>query len=207
MDEHIASSLTCVNNNNNKAPDSSVPTLFVVSPLLTGAAQRRRGRAAIAQAATAEAANNALRSQKTSVTGDTEFFSLYEEELRGTRPDRLAGVRPQVRVLQRTVEQIVDPVPLVPLLHGVEPQMEEQLVDVLSPYDLQVPEQGIEVPKIINEDILSRRSCREPQLAEQLAEVPTILYFFKQNVDTPVPRRGGVEGQQGFLPGQGSLQS
>ena len=47
-----------------------------------------------------------------------------------------------MRVLQRTVEQIVDPVRVVPLLHDVEPQMvEEQLVDVLSPFDFQVPEQ------------------------------------------------------------------
>ena len=32
---------------------------------------------------------NALRSQMSSVAGDTEFFSLYEEELGGTRLDRL----------------------------------------------------------------------------------------------------------------------
>ena len=112
-----------------------------------------------------------------------------------------------MRVLQRTVEQIVDPMPVVPLLHDVEPQMEDQLVDVLSPYNLQVPEQGIEVPKIIIEDIPSRRSCPEPQLAEQVAEVSTILFFLKKTVDTPVPRRGGVEGQQGFLPGQSSSSS
>ena len=37
----------------------------------------------------AEATYDALPSQKTSVAGDTEFFSLYEEELGGTRPDRL----------------------------------------------------------------------------------------------------------------------
>ena len=84
--------------------------------------------------------------------------------------------------------------PVVPLLHDVEPQMEEQLLDVLASHDLQVPEQGIEVPKIILEDIPSRRSCREPQLAEQLAEVLTILYLHKQTFDTPVPRRGGVDG-------------
>ena len=40
--------------------------------------------------ARAEATNNAPRSQMSSVAGDTEFFSLYEEELGGTRPDRLA---------------------------------------------------------------------------------------------------------------------
>ena len=66
--------------------------------------------------ARAEATNNALRSQTTSVAGDTELCSLCEEELGGTRLDRFTGVRPQVRVLQRTVEQIVDPVPVVPLL-------------------------------------------------------------------------------------------
>ena len=48
--------------------------------------------------ATAEATNNTLRSQRTSAAGDTEFCSLYEEELGDTRLDRLAGVRPQVRV-------------------------------------------------------------------------------------------------------------
>ena len=57
-----------------------------------------------------------------------------------------------------------------------------------------------DVPKIITEDIPSRHSCREPHMAEELAEVPTILYFLKQTVDTPVLRRGGVEGQQGFSP-------
>ena len=42
-----------------------------------------------------------------------------------------------MRVLQRTVQQIVDPVSWVPLLHDVEPQMEEQLVEVptiLTPF-------------------------------------------------------------------------
>ena len=37
--------------------------------------------------ARAEATNDAPRSQTTSVVGDTEFFSLYEEELGNTRPD------------------------------------------------------------------------------------------------------------------------
>ena len=39
--------------------------------------------------ASAETTYDALRSQTTSVAGDTEFLSLYEEELGGTRPDRL----------------------------------------------------------------------------------------------------------------------
>ena len=54
--------------------------------------------------ARAEATNNALRSQVTSAAGDTEFFSLYEEELGGTRPDQLFQVRQQ----ERDLVQIVD---------------------------------------------------------------------------------------------------
>ena len=45
----------------------------------------------------------------------TEFYSMSEDsDAVGGRRD----VRPQERVQQRTMEQIVDPVPLVPLLHG-----------------------------------------------------------------------------------------
>ena len=44
---------------------------------------------------------------------------------------------------QRTVEQTVDPVRLVPLLHDVVPQMVEQLVDLLAPLDIRVAEQVI----------------------------------------------------------------
>ena len=39
--------------------------------------------------------------------------------------------------------------------------------------DVAVPEQVIEVPKIFVDDIPSRLSVREPQLAQQLVEVPT----------------------------------
>ena len=65
------------------------------------------------------------------------------------RPAPLLEV-PQERVQQRTVEQIVDPVPVVvPLLHVFVPQMVEQLVDILAPLDFRVAEQVIEVPKIV----------------------------------------------------------
>ena len=56
----------------------------------------------------------------------------------------------QELVQRRTVQQIVDPVPLLPTLDDPAPQMVEQLPDVLrflralSPD----PEQVIEVPKI-----------------------------------------------------------
>ena len=65
------------------------------------------------------------------------------------RPAPLLEVLPQERVQQRIVEQIVDPVPLVPLLHDVVPQMVEQLVDFLSPLDFRIAEQVIEVPNIV----------------------------------------------------------
>ena len=67
----------------------------------------------------------------------------------GGRPPSLVDVWRQERVQQRTVKQIVDPVPLVPLLHDVVPQMVEQLVDLLAPLDFRVAEQVIEVPKIV----------------------------------------------------------
>ena len=63
--------------------------------------------------------------------------------------------------------------------------------------DTQMPvEQVIAVPKITKDMIQPRLvdcDLRQPQMAEQLAEVPTILYFLKQwvpeqIVDIPVPR-------------------
>ena len=165
--------------------------------------------------ATAEATNNALRSQMTSVAGDTEFFSLYEEELGGTRPDRLFEVRPQERVQRRTVEQIVDDTLIVPTLDVPVPQMESQLVEVCRQLDTHVPEQAIEVPKITSTPRHSRRRRVRfaQQTAEQLVEVPTIISYsslhglVEQNVDIPVPHgrggRVGVRGLQGF-PGQDS---
>ena len=54
------------------------------------------------------------------------------------RPAPLLEVLPQERVQRRTVEQIVDPVPLVPLLFMVESQMVEQLVDIFSHLSISV---------------------------------------------------------------------
>ena len=83
-------------------------------------------------------------------TPQPELFSL-EEEPGGARLDRMPSLSgPQERVQRRTVQQNVDPVPLLPTLDDPAPQMVEQLPDVLrflralSPD----PEQVIEVPKI-----------------------------------------------------------
>ena len=128
--------------------------------------------------ASAEATNYALRSQTTSVAGDTEFFSLYEEELGGTRPDRLYVVRPQGRVQRHTVEQIVDSPPVVPSLDVPVPQRENQLVEACRHLDLPIPEQAIEVPKISSTPRPPRRRVRfAEQTVEQLVEVPTIISY------------------------------
>ena len=93
----------------------------------------------------------------------------------------------------RTVVQIVDSPLVVPSLDVLVPLMVEQLVDVLQFLNALSPvaEQVIDVPKIIIELIPPRTSVREPQWAEQLVEVPTVLCFLKQIVDIPVPGRGG----------------
>ena len=122
------------------------------------------------------------------------------------RPAPLLEVLPQVRVQQRTAEQIVDPVP---------PQMVEQLVDFLTPLDFPVPEQVIEVPKIVCPRRAARTVLDVPQTAEQLVEAPTIVSLIdvirqpvEQPVDIPVRAWGGTGGRlQGFLPGQYSSSS
>ena len=165
------------------------------------------------QTARAEATNTAPRSQTTSVAGDTEFFSLFEEELGGTRPDRMYEVRPQERDQRHTVEQIVDSVLFAPSLDVLVPQMGNQLVDVCRLFDVLIPEQAIEVPKIspTPRPPRRRRVRFAEQTAEQLVEVPTIISYsslqrtVEQNVNIPVPGRGGQQvGLQGFLPRQRS---
>ena len=102
---------------------------------------------------------------------------------------------------------------MVQILDAPVSQTVEQLPDVLRFFDrlMSVPEQVIEVPKILPEGVPVRAVLRDPQLAEQLVEVPTIVSYswlqlrLEQNVDIPVPGCGGQSsGLQGFLPGQGS---
>ena len=161
--------------------------------------------------ARAEATCDALRSQTTSVAGNTEFFSLYEEELGGTRPDRLYEVRPQERDQRRTVEQNVDTALFFPSL-DVPVQMANQLLEVCRQIDTPIPKQVIDVPKISSSRQSHRRRVRfAEQTAEQLVEVPTIISYsslrgiVEQNVDIPAPLgRGRSRGGLGFHPGQSS---
>ena len=64
----------------------------------------------------------------------------------------------QDQVLQRTVQQIVDAVPSLPTLDDPAPQTVEQLPEIMHFFDTHLPdpEQVIEVPKIILENIPSR---------------------------------------------------
>ena len=79
-------------------------------------------------------------------------------------------------------------------------QVVEQSVEVVSFFRNSLPlvaEQVIEVPKLALPDgFLLRSFPLEPQLAEQLLEVPTEPAYVEQNVDNPVPR-----GRHGRHPG------
>ena len=104
--------------------------------------------------------------------------SSFEEEPGGLRPTGLVEPRgPQERIQRHTAEQMIEsfvPVPMLDLDAPV-PQMVDQLVDVLKLFDNSVPEQVIDVPKISQDAIPPRTVFCEPQLAEQLVEVPTPL--------------------------------
>ena len=171
-----------------------------------------------------EAANQALRRQKSEATGDAVFFELFDEDTARVRPGVLAEPRPQERVQRHTMEHIVDFVcfaPMVQILDAPVPQTVEQLQDVLQFFDRlsTVPEPVIEVPKISTEDVPMRAVLRATQLAEQLVEVPTIISnplllllqallehkqrTVEQNVDIPaVGGSGAGGGLSGFLPEQ-----
>ena len=66
------------------------------------------------------------------------------------------------------------------------------------------------MPMIVPEDVSLRTAVREPQLVEQLVEVPTVVSWsmlqqiMEQSVDIPVVDRssGAGGGLSGFLPGQ-----
>ena len=118
-----------------------------------------------------------------------ELFQLFEEEPGGLRPTGLVEPRgPQEP--RHTVEQMADVAPMVQILDAPVPQMVDQLVDVLKLFDNSVPEQVIDVPKISQDAIPQRTVLCEPQLAEQLVEVPTVPFFVEQTVDIPVPGSG-----------------
>ena len=106
----------------------------------------------------------------------------------GVRPAALLEPRPQGEVQRHAgigyeLAQNLD----VPVVHM------EQLPDVLQFFATCLPvvaEQVIDVPKISQDRTQQRLGdcLRQPQTADQLVEVPTIM---EQNVDIPVPGGGG----------------
>ena len=113
--------------------------------------------------------------QKTSLprAASTVYFSLDDDgDVLAARPDRLCEVRPKDRVLRRTVEQNVDAVTF-PSLDVREPEMGNQLVEVLQKIDTRTSHQVIKVPKIFPDSVPQRLvERRPPQMAEQLVGVP-----------------------------------
>ena len=94
-------------------------------------------------------------------TPQPELFELsFEEEPGGARPDRLSEVRPQARDLRRTVDQFVGAVPGFPALDVPVPQMVDQPMVLLAAFDVLVPEQVIEVPKMSTPTRCPRAPCR-----------------------------------------------
>ena len=141
--------------------------------------------------------------------GPAEYYELSSDDGRptgGERPAALLEPWPQGKMerhdgIAYELVQALD----APVLQTVE-----QLLNVVQFFSTQVPvvaEPVIAVPKILPHDVPPRRLCHDTQLAEQLVEVPTILYFLKQRipeqiVDNPVPHggRGASGGLQGFSP-------
>ena len=135
---------------------------------------------------------------------------MFDEDTEGVRPEALAEPRPQDWVQRHTVEHVVVIVrfaPMVQILDAPVPQMVKQLPDILHFFASLSPdpEQVIEVPKILPVDVPKRTAVRDPQLAEQLVEVPTIVSFLDLNVAIAVfGGCGAGGGLQRFPPGQSS---
>ena len=103
------------------------------------------------------------------------LFSLGEEP-GGGRPAPLPEVACWHVCLERHVMEDLGTVcPFVQILHLPVPQMVDYVADALRILDLPMAEQVFEVPKISCSPCPSRSLFPEPQSAEQLVEVPTVL--------------------------------
>ena len=157
--------------------------------------------------------DNAPRGQKTASDREADFFDVFDEELGGGRPPPLLDMAgPQARV-RRAVEKTEDFAPMVQIFDAPVPQVVDQPMDVLTRFDIPVPEQVIEVPKISCPSRPLRAGLREPQTAEQLVDVPNVVSFpslqqqtAEQLVVIPVSRRGDGGRLPGFHPGQATVQ-
>ena len=147
-----------------------------------GAAQRRRERQLRAfhrheQLTVRMALATALHhsAQRVEVPREVEEHEAYvgpraqKTPPTGMRPASLAEPRGDVVLVQRhTVEQLADGAPRLPTLGVPVPQMVGHPVAVLARFDLPIPEQVIEVPKISCSPRFSRTVLRSLRMAEQL---------------------------------------
>ena len=144
-------------------------------------------------------------------TPQPELFSL-EEEPGGGLPASLSEVAGrQDKVVRHVMEDLGSVCPFVQILDLPVPQTVDYVTDALRMLDRPMAEQVIEVPRISCSPCPSRSLIPEPQTAEPLVEVPTVLSptrialrIAEQIVDTPVPQGLGKRRGQGFLPGQSS---
>ena len=134
------------------------------------------------------ATHDALRGQTTASSGGRRPGVLKEPE-----PPNVVE-RVQRHILEQTVSA-----PGLQILDAPVPQTVDQLVTALSHVDSFVPEQVIEVPKFSLPPCRPRTALREPQTAEQLVDVPTVVSW---SVLIPVPRGSGGQRLQGSLPEQ-----
>ena len=122
----------------------------------------------------------------------------------GSRPPCLGVPRgPHVGLERHFLEHMADICPFVQILDAPVPQPVVNVTDTLRILDLPIAEQVIVVPKISCSPCPARSLVPEPQSADQLVEVPTVLSplrIAEQIVGIPVPR-GRV---QGSLPEQSS---
>ena len=159
--------------------------------------------------ARAKATNDTL---KPGVARDAVYFELFDEDTAGLRPGLVTDCGPLERVQRHIVEQLTDFVrvaPMVQIFDGLVPQTVGNPMDAFRVMDQPIAEQVTAVPKIVDSSCPSRVVSRDPQMAEQLVEVPTVLSFAshqqlvsEQIVDIPVPG-GGLR----VFPGPGGSSS
>ena len=141
---------------------------------------------------------------------EVKFLRTWSKSLlssRGGHPP-LVDVRPSSRAQRHILEDLGELAPSVQLLDLPVPQMVESVTDtLLRILDFPIAEQVIAVPTVSCSSCPSRSRVPEPQSADQLVEVPTVLsptrialQIAEQIVDTPVPHGSA----RGSLPAQSS---
>ena len=110
------------------------------------------------------------------------------------RPLPLVEVQPSVRAQRHIVEDLGELAPSVQILDLPVPQTVDSVTDILRSLDRPIVVQVITVPTVSCSSCPSRSRVPEPQSADQLVEVPTVLsptrialQIAERIVDTPVP--------------------